>query len=300
MKNAIILTVLLFFYIKSNAQDYIVTLYGDEIKSKVLEVNLSDIKYKKFTNNDGPIYSILKSEVLYIKYENGSKEIYTVLGLKKKNHNSKFKLGIGIGFGNSKFNNLNNSNYYHYVGALNGSTVRFETDKYKTNSISLIGKYKIDSKFSLLSQLSFNFCKTDFNLSSFYLFLPDEYTRKSRIISINLPVNILYNFYHLMLKSKIIKFSGFAGPNLSYLCFDQVIKPDGNQLNPISALDLGVNFGLNVELPKNYFINFNYTIDAINRKIGNPLGYYPTTDRIKNQNLLGNRNSFIFQIGKYF
>jgi hypothetical protein len=303
MKKILLLLTISIYCINTNAQDYIITLNGDEIKSKVIEVNISDIKYKKFENANGPIYSILKSEILFIKYENGTKEKYSTSGLKKKKIDTKLKLGIGLGFGNTRFNNLNNSEYYHYVGANNASVINFQTDKYRNNCFSLIGKYKIESKLFLTSQFNINLCKTDFNLSSFYMYLPDESNRKSRIISINLPVNILYDFLHVKLKSKIYKISGFAGPNLSYLCFDQIKKPDGNKLNSISALDLGLNFGLNVEMPENFFINFNYSIEAINLKnykTGSELWYYYREDRIINQHLLGNRNSFIIQIGKYF
>jgi hypothetical protein len=46
-----------------------------------------------------------------------------------------------------------------------------------------------------------------------------------------------------------------------------------------------------------------YSIEAVNMKNYKTLGelrYYYREDRIINQHLLGNRNSFIIQIGKYF
>lgn len=54
-----------------NAQDVIVKKDGSETPSKVLEVNQSDVKYKKFSNLNGPIYSISISDIEFIKYENG-------------------------------------------------------------------------------------------------------------------------------------------------------------------------------------------------------------------------------------
>ena len=57
------------------AQDVIVKKDGSTILSKVLEVNISDIKYKKFSNQNGPIYTIDKSEVLSINYENGDHDV---------------------------------------------------------------------------------------------------------------------------------------------------------------------------------------------------------------------------------
>ena len=54
----------------SFAMDLIVLKSGEEIKSKVLEENLVDIKYKEFENQDGPTYTIERSKVYEIKYEN--------------------------------------------------------------------------------------------------------------------------------------------------------------------------------------------------------------------------------------
>lgn len=57
------------------AQDVIILKSGDEIKSKVLEINDREIKYKRFDNLDGPVISTLKTEVFMIKYQNGTKEV---------------------------------------------------------------------------------------------------------------------------------------------------------------------------------------------------------------------------------
>ena len=54
-----------------SAQDVIVKKDGSTILSKVLEVNSADIKYKKFSNPNGPTYSIEKIEIQSINYENG-------------------------------------------------------------------------------------------------------------------------------------------------------------------------------------------------------------------------------------
>ena len=56
------------------AQDVIVKKDGSTILSKVLEVNTADIKYKKFSNLNGPTYTIDKSDIIAINYENGEKD----------------------------------------------------------------------------------------------------------------------------------------------------------------------------------------------------------------------------------
>jgi len=74
-KNIIVLAITLFSSI-GFAQDVLTKKTGEEIQSKVLEVTIAEIKYKKFDNLNGPTFTILKSDVLIIRYENGSKDIF--------------------------------------------------------------------------------------------------------------------------------------------------------------------------------------------------------------------------------
>ena len=67
---------LAFAAITSNAQDVIVKKDGSTVLAKVLEVNQADIKYKKFSNQNGPTYTIDKAEVMAINYEGGDKDTF--------------------------------------------------------------------------------------------------------------------------------------------------------------------------------------------------------------------------------
>lgn len=58
----------------ANAQDVIVKNDGSTITSKVMEITGTEIKYKKYSNQEGPTYSINKTDVNYINYENGERE----------------------------------------------------------------------------------------------------------------------------------------------------------------------------------------------------------------------------------
>lgn len=58
------------------AQDVIVKKDGSTIVSRVLKFSSTEIEYKKFSNLNGPTYTILKSEVRSINYENGEKETF--------------------------------------------------------------------------------------------------------------------------------------------------------------------------------------------------------------------------------
>jgi hypothetical protein len=55
-----------------SGQDIIVKKNGEEIKAKVVEVLNYDIKYHRFDNLTGPLYTISRSEIASIKYENGT------------------------------------------------------------------------------------------------------------------------------------------------------------------------------------------------------------------------------------
>lgn len=58
------------------AQDVIVLKDGSSILSKVIEVGSSEVKYKKWSNQDGPTYILNVPEILSINYLNGEKESF--------------------------------------------------------------------------------------------------------------------------------------------------------------------------------------------------------------------------------
>jgi len=59
-----------------SAQDVITLKNGDDIKAIVQEVGIDDVKYKRFDNPNGPNYMLKKAEILMIRYENGSKDVF--------------------------------------------------------------------------------------------------------------------------------------------------------------------------------------------------------------------------------
>ena len=58
------------------AQDVIVKKDGTTIMAKVLSVGTTTVEYKKWSNQDGPTYTIEKSELLSINYANGEKDVF--------------------------------------------------------------------------------------------------------------------------------------------------------------------------------------------------------------------------------
>ena len=76
MKKLLFLIIICISSQISLAQDTIYDRKNYNILAKVIEITKSDIKYRRFDNPDGPIYNISKSEVSFIKYENGLIEDY--------------------------------------------------------------------------------------------------------------------------------------------------------------------------------------------------------------------------------
>lgn len=84
------LLVILFLLLCTNnlcAQDVIVKKDGDIIRSKVLEVTPTDIKYKKQSNPNGPTYTINISDVMSVNYENGENESFDNINAKQEDEN---------------------------------------------------------------------------------------------------------------------------------------------------------------------------------------------------------------------
>lgn len=90
----IILLLLLIMPLIANSQDVIVKRDGTTILSKVLEVNTSEIKYKKFSNQQGPLYVIEKAEVMAINYESGDKDLFSDAVKPESSEKVAYSLGV--------------------------------------------------------------------------------------------------------------------------------------------------------------------------------------------------------------
>ncbi|GAB6123754.1 hypothetical protein JCM30204_49040 [Dysgonomonas termitidis] len=56
--------------------DVITLLNGDDINASVQKVGDTDIEYKKWSNKNGPAYTLKKSEIFRICYANGEKDVF--------------------------------------------------------------------------------------------------------------------------------------------------------------------------------------------------------------------------------
>lgn len=75
MKKYFLFAMLLFCAGFTKAQDVIIKNDSAKIQSIVIEITETTIKYKKWENQDGPLFNIALNEVNMIIYENGQKEI---------------------------------------------------------------------------------------------------------------------------------------------------------------------------------------------------------------------------------
>lgn len=58
------------------AQDTIVFKNTDEVLAKVTAVTPTEVSYKRWDNLDGPVYTTNSSSIFYIKYQNGTKDVF--------------------------------------------------------------------------------------------------------------------------------------------------------------------------------------------------------------------------------
>jgi len=83
---------MMLFSVAAHGQDVIVKKDGGTIVSKVLEIDDTIVRYKKFSNLEGPTYSIAKAEVNCINYENGEKETFSVTEAKESAFDSSISI----------------------------------------------------------------------------------------------------------------------------------------------------------------------------------------------------------------
>ena len=67
------------------AQDIIVMRNGDEVEAKVTKVGTTEVEYHKWSNQDGPVYTVAKSDVFMVKYKNGEKDVFDNVTAKSDN-----------------------------------------------------------------------------------------------------------------------------------------------------------------------------------------------------------------------
>lgn len=86
VKIALFLSFLLYMAGTAVAQDVILKKDNSTVLSKVIEVTSTEIKYKKWNNQDGPTYSIGLSEINSVTYQNGEVEKFAETNAQPSNN----------------------------------------------------------------------------------------------------------------------------------------------------------------------------------------------------------------------
>ena len=76
-KLFLLMSVIVLNMICAQAQDVIFRSSSDSIQVRVLTVGTTEITYRKWNNQEGPIYSIPVNEIAAIRYANGSYDFFT-------------------------------------------------------------------------------------------------------------------------------------------------------------------------------------------------------------------------------
>lgn len=78
-KRVLLFATAVLITVVASAQDVIIFKNGNEVQAKVTEVGTSEIKYQRFDNLSGPVYTIYRKDIFMIKYENGTKDVISDL-----------------------------------------------------------------------------------------------------------------------------------------------------------------------------------------------------------------------------
>lgn len=76
MKKLFLIVAVALSCIKGFAQDILTKTNGDKVAVKVIEVSDTDIKFKMFDNQNGPLYSLSRTEVYSVHYINGTMDVF--------------------------------------------------------------------------------------------------------------------------------------------------------------------------------------------------------------------------------
>ena len=80
MKKTLILLFLCTVGFAVYAQDIIVLHSGERIEAVVEEVNIDNVRFRRYSNLNGPMHTIMKSDISIIRYANGDTESFVPAG----------------------------------------------------------------------------------------------------------------------------------------------------------------------------------------------------------------------------
>lgn len=79
MNRSVILTIWsVMMCFAASAQDIITKTDGTELEALVVEVSTDEVRFRKISNQEGPLYVLPLGEIFMIKYANGEKDVFGI------------------------------------------------------------------------------------------------------------------------------------------------------------------------------------------------------------------------------
>ncbi len=199
--------------LNSNAQDVLYTSKGAKIEAKLTEINASDIKYKEFTNLDGPVYVISKSEIVLIQYANGTTQ---VINQSPSNYSPKKESQVFTSNESKEVKKKPLDLYY-----MNSNLISVNALSLANGDATIIyDKELFKSKMSLSFLVGYNF---NSRMGALNLYVADSKSAAKKNYDIGLGIN-----YMPRNTKRVQYFVGFLGKYMSYN-YDKVTQIVNNQ-----------------------------------------------------------------------
>ncbi|MCK5856913.1 MAG: hypothetical protein KAG64_05450 [Bacteroidales bacterium] len=141
------------------SQDTIRHISGKVVIAKVIEINKEDVKYKKYSNINGPTYLLNKKEIISITYHNGETEVFIS---SKKEENSAHELEDTV-----IFKNLTKRNNKVYIESENANAIIHATNAIGIWGYWIITKNKEEADFILKFYIRFTVIGDAFGSAQF-------------------------------------------------------------------------------------------------------------------------------------
>lgn len=215
----------------SYSQDIIILKNGNENKAKVTEIGLNDIKYKDYSNLTGPTYTISKSKVFLIRYENGKKDVFTEI--KENNKQTKVEKVYPNKFG-------------FKLGLLSSGIYGDAENAEAKGSVyaGILYEKAINKNIGIQTELVFNRLGAKIKDSDNYV----NYDYLTIPLNMNFYTSRHFNF-HVGLQGGIMLSAKAKSEKNDNVNLD--IKSETN------SIDLGSNFGFDINPSEHFSINFN-------------------------------------------
>ena len=265
MRKLITIFIFLFFRLFSFSQDLacdkIILKTGEELEVIVLEITIAEIKYKKCSMLDGPIFIIERKSVFLIKYKNGTKDVindldqtenknnYTIVSKErpikeKRVKKTPFYFGFDlIADPRHLSSNFNHSNSY---------------------TIAFLSRYKYSKLFEFDYNIGFG--NQSYNISNFYSSASTKYLFKYKNgakdvfyagyqnFCFNTGFGMRYNFLNILKndKPKNFNINPFIKPEVNFILQNDLSRKN----NLIVALNLF--FGINIKNSTTFSFGYKY------------------------------------------